>query len=88
MRLRLAIPLTAALLTAVTLTPPPARAGDECYDLWQRRNAIFARAGHCFKTKDAIALYGRGCRPPYGRLTGSQQRRVNRIVAQERRLGC
>jgi hypothetical protein len=65
-----------------------ANAQNSCGALWYERNSIYAAAGHCFETARAIASFGRGCVPPYGRLTPSQQRRVNAIRAAERRLGC
>ena len=52
------------------------------------RNSIFADAGHCFKTPRAIAIFGTGCYPPYGRLKAAQEARVNAIIAEESRLGC
>lgn len=76
------------VVAAMTLLPLPALAGDPCDGLWYRRNAIYASAGYCFKTAAAIREFGRGCRPPYGRLSASQQRRVNRIIAKEQRHGC
>ena len=59
-----------------------------CGELWYARNAIYARQGYCFKTRRARNVFGRRCYPPYGRLSGSQQRRVNNIVYWERRKGC
>jgi hypothetical protein len=76
-----------SLIGAALLVPAAAR-GESCDQLWQARNSIFAEAGHCFKTSRAIAVFGARCYPPYGRLTGAQQARVNSIIAEERRLGC
>ena len=59
-----------------------------CGELWYARNAIYARQGYCFKTRRARQVFGRNCYAPWGRLTASQQRRVNRIVRWERRYGC
>lgn len=59
-----------------------------CGDLWYQRNAIYANQGYCFKTRRAQNAFGRRCYPPYGRLSRSQQRRVNDIVYWERRKGC
>jgi hypothetical protein len=59
-----------------------------CDQLWYARNAIFADAGYCFKTKRAIRAFGRGCFPPYGELSRSEQRSVNLIVSWETRRGC
>lgn len=59
-----------------------------CNQLWHARNAIYARQGYCFKTRRARQVFGPRCYAPWGRLTASQQRRVNRIVSWERRFGC
>jgi hypothetical protein len=77
----------AAIVAAAVHLPAPASA-QSCDQLWHARNSIFAAAGHCFKTPRAIAVFGTRCHPPYGRLTGAQQARVNSIIAQERQLGC
>ena len=59
-----------------------------CGELWYARNAIYARKGYCFKTRRARSVFGPRCYPPFGRLTGSEQRRVNQIVRWERYYGC
>jgi hypothetical protein len=65
----------------------PAR-GFSCEQLWRQRNAIYARAGHCFTTDRGRATFGEGCSPPYGRLSGAESREVQRIRRQERMNGC
>ena len=59
-----------------------------CGELWYARNAIYARQGYCFKTQRARRTFGPRCYAPWGRLTPSQQRRVNIIQSWERRYGC
>jgi hypothetical protein len=59
-----------------------------CDALWYERNQIYANEGYCFETARGRAAFGPGCTPPYGRLSGSEQRRVNQIQAMERRMGC
>ncbi len=59
-----------------------------CYDLWYARNAIYARKGYCFKTERARSVFGPGCFPPYGALSGSEQDRVNALQYWEREKGC
>jgi hypothetical protein len=76
-----------ALIGAAILVPAAAR-GESCEQLWRARNAIFAEAGHCFKSARAIAVFGPRCYPPYGQLRGAQEARVNAIIAEESRLGC
>lgn len=72
--------------------PQIARAQDasqmSCEQLWHERNAIYARNGYCFKTARARAVFGAGCFPPYGELSGWERRRVNELQAWERRFGC
>ena len=77
----------AAISGFMLLAPAPASA-QSCGDLWYRRNAIYAEAGYCFQTARARSVFGPGCFPPYGRLTPSQQARVNAIQAQEDYRGC
>ena len=59
-----------------------------CDELWYARNEIYAEKGYCFKTQRARAVFGRGCFPPYGRLTTREQRRVSQIEQMEFRKGC
>ncbi|PLX34824.1 MAG: hypothetical protein C0605_12375 [Hyphomicrobiales bacterium] len=59
-----------------------------CNDLWYARNSIFARNGHCFKTRRGRNAFGAGCFPPYGRLGRADQRQVDDIRYWERRYGC
>jgi hypothetical protein len=93
------ISLTTAALVVFSLTgafaisgPQSAQAqplqGLSCTDLWFERNQIYAQNGHCFKTRRGKAAFGPGCFPPYGRLSTGEQRRVDRIRRQERRMGC
>jgi hypothetical protein len=59
-----------------------------CYELWYERNRIFARKGYCFTTRRAIRTFGRGCFPPYGRLSGWEEDEVDEIKYWERRKRC
>lgn len=59
-----------------------------CGELWYARNAIYADAGHCFQTARGRRAFGRGCFPPYGRLSRSEQREVARIQRWENIKGC
>lgn len=70
---------------------PPAAAARQaptCDRLWYNRTAIYARQGKCFTDKRALAVFGQKCFRPYGKLTFRDQRRVNDIARQQRRLGC
>jgi hypothetical protein len=59
-----------------------------CGELWYARNQIYADEGYCFKTDDAIRVFGEGCFPPYGRLTKAEKQDVEEIKKWERRKGC
>lgn len=59
-----------------------------CDQLWYARNEIYAREGYCFETPQAIAVFGRGCFPPYGQLSRSEKERVNQLQTWERIKGC
>lgn len=89
MRILLATALTGSLLLgAIVSTSSPASAQGTCYSLWYERNEIYARNGYCFKTARAREVFGAGCFPPYGRLTGWEARRVRDLQAQEDAIGC
>ena len=62
--------------------------GMSCEQLWYERNAIYAAKGYCFKTQRARNVFGRGCFPPYGKLTPGEQRRVSNIEQWEVYQGC
>lgn len=68
--------------------PALAQSGASCDQLWRERNAIYARAGHCFQTTRGRSVFGGGCFPPYGRLSGAEARRVRQLQTLERRNGC
>ena len=90
MKLR-TITFNAVVATAMLLTingPTQAQGRDQCADLWQRRNSIYASFGYCFRTARAISVFGRGCFRPYGRLPPDAAREVARLQALEARLGC
>jgi hypothetical protein len=57
-------------------------------ELWQERNAIYARNGYCFKTAKAIAAFGKSCFPPYGALQGPGRNRVAEISIWEKQKAC
>ena len=59
-----------------------------CGELWYTRNQIYADEGYCFKTDDAIRVFGESCFPPYGRLTRTEKQDVEEIKTWERRKGC
>jgi hypothetical protein len=91
MRRPLKLASASLAIAAAAALAPAAMAGDDgdiCGDLWYQRNAIYAAAGHCFKTKQGIAVFGKNCFPPYGHLNASRQSRVNKIIRQERKYGC
>ncbi|WP_316859519.1 YARHG domain-containing protein [uncultured Cohaesibacter sp.] len=84
-------PLLSVPGTGISLTSKAnaqSYASMSCGQLWYERNAIYARQGYCFKTARAQRAFPRSCHAPWGRLSYSQQNRVNSIVYWERRYGC
>ena len=79
--------VVAAAMLVVTSAPALAK-GEGCAELWHRRNAIYADHGYCFRTARAIAVFGRGCFAPYGRLSVGAAQEVRRLQAMEARRGC
>lgn len=76
------------LLASAEVARAQVNSGMSCEKMWYERNAIYARYGHCFQTQRAIAVFGRGCFPPYGRLPRSEQAAVNEYIYWERAQGC
>ena len=80
-----------ALAALFALAPGKAQAQISAYScdaLWHERNTIYARNGYCFQTERAIEQFGRGCFPPFGRLSGREADRVHEIQYWEREKGC
>lgn len=65
-----------------------AKAADVCEALWRARNAIFANKGYCFESPEGQAAFGRGCFPPYGKLTRTEEADVQRIKDVEAHQRC
>lgn len=62
---------------------------DSCYDLWYERNAIYDARGFCFKSSLGKRVFDNSdCYTDRPRFTRSEQRRIDQIIRQERRLGC
>ena len=80
--------LAACALVSADVAAAQAYSKMSCSQLWHRRNAIYARNGYCFQSARAIAAFGRGCFPPYGRLGRADAREVALIQQREARLGC
>jgi hypothetical protein len=87
-RLVLALATIGLLLETGGLAMAQNYRGQSCSQLWYARNAIYADAGYCFKTARAIRVFGRGCFPPFGRLSPWQQDEIDRIRYWERVKGC
>jgi hypothetical protein len=82
--------LLVSICAAMAFYLPAAPASAEsCYDLWYRRNEIFAANGYCFKTALGIDTFGNAdCYTSSPRLSRSDRREVNAIKAEEKRRGC
>jgi hypothetical protein len=63
-------------------------AADVCDALWRARNAIFANKGYCFESGEGQAAFGKGCFPPFGKLTPSEEADVQSIKAVEAHQSC
>ncbi|MBX9457290.1 MAG: YARHG domain-containing protein [Rhizobium sp.] len=81
---------TLAILTVVGAATwaQPAFA-DACYDLWYERNAIYNDNGYCFNTRDGRRTFDNSdCYTDYPDFSRREQRRINQIKREERRMGC
>lgn len=91
-RISVAVLMLTVIVPLYAVTSAQAFAQDygrmSCDELWYERNAIYAAKGYCFKTDRARSVFGRGCFPPFGKLTRSETRRVNLIEQWERYYGC
>lgn len=84
--------LVTSAIAAAILTAASGAAQAQCQQLWVERNAIYKRAGYCFKTDRAIRYFGNagcvydveGAIP----LTPGQRARIQDILAQEGYYGC
>jgi YARHG domain len=76
----------------ITLASTGLAHAQSCDDLWYERNAIYKRAGYCFKTPRAISTFGNaGCMYDSEYALPLSQRQRNRIawiVRMERESGC
>ena len=79
-----------ASLAAVTLALTTQGAlADSCYDLWYERNAIYDDNGYCFRTSLGKRTFDNGdCYTDDPDFTRAEQRRIDQIRREERRLGC
>lgn len=81
--------LFAAGLAAGLTGLVPAASAASCWDLWYERNAIYDRNGYCFSTSLGQRTFNNAdCWTKNPALSASEQRRVARIQAEERRRGC
>lgn len=78
----------AGLMTGMTALVPAATAAS-CWDLWYERNAIYNNNGYCFSTPLGQQTFDNSdCWTKTPSLSPSEQRRVARIKAEEKRRGC
>jgi hypothetical protein len=81
-----------ATFLALVLSAAPAAARYPCEELWSERNAVYAEAGYCFKTDEAIRAFGNaGCRYDDVEdvpLSARDRQKVQEIVRQERENDC
>jgi hypothetical protein len=79
--------------TFSTLPAPKTTANDTCETLWHQRNAIWHRAGYCFKSARGQAAFGNaGCSrdeaAAQSAMSAADRARVAEFLARERALGC
>lgn len=80
--------VAAVVAFAATAGSASAASADVCEALWRARNAIFANKGYCFEGTEARAVFGKGCFPPFGKLTASEEADVQRIKDIEAHQRC
>ena len=82
---------TLAVVSFIGLSGTAAQA-QSCGDLWYERNAIYKQYGYCFRTSRAIRQFGNaGCQydnPRDLRMSRGDRARIDRIVREERAMGC
>jgi hypothetical protein len=62
---------------------------EPCYELWYERNAIYDANGFCFKTQLGRETFDNSdCYTDNVKLTPAEQRTVDQIRSEERRLKC
>jgi hypothetical protein len=85
----LSCPIALVIIAGIAGIEPARAEGDECIDLYVKRNQIYADAHYCFKTKLALQYFSNsGCIPGEPRLTPGQQRSVAEIQKEEQRYNC
>jgi len=83
---KLAVHVVAALSLGVSVQTALA---DSCYDLWYERNEIYDTNGYCFKTALAKREFDNSdCYTNSPDFTRAEQRRIDQIRREEKRLGC
>ena len=91
MNTTLSLVVAAAAAGLPILAAAPAKA-QSCQELWVQRNAIYKRAGYCFKTRRAIRYFGNaGCSYDSQAavpLSRGERARIARIKRLEREYGC
>jgi hypothetical protein len=75
-------------LGIVAASPNVAMAAS-CFDLWYERNQIYDDNGYCFKSDLALEYFDNDdCWTRHPHFTKSEQRRIDDIVAEEKRRHC
>ena len=62
---------------------------EQCRSRWLERNGIFDDAGYCFQYQRSLKVFDNdGCSGQEVDLTPAQQTRIERLLSEERALGC
>jgi YARHG domain len=79
----------AAVGLAIWMFAATQASADSCYDLWYKRNAIYAENGYCFKTQLGRDTFGNeGCFTRNPKLSKYEARDVKEIKQEEKKRGC
>lgn len=85
--MRLVRPLLFAL--GIVAAAPSVAMAASCFDLWYERNAIYDDNGYCFRTDLALEYFDNSdCWTRKPIFSRAEQRRIDEIVAEERRRDC
>lgn len=77
------------LATSLLVFTAQSAFADSCYDFWYERNAIYDDNGYCFRTALGKRVFDNSdCYTSDPSFTKAEQRRIDQIRRQEKRLGC
>jgi hypothetical protein len=73
----------------IVAAAPSVAMASSCFDLWYERNQIYDDNGYCFKSDLALEYFDNGdCWTRHPHFTKAEQRRIDEIIAEEKRRHC